>query len=646
MAEMDLGQMEPTPPTGGDISEPAGAGGFLHIEEKEESTAPTSVTQETSPASGAKLATPVTPISPRAMERVGTAEHLAVRRPVLALDPDAPDIRERLSELRAEITRLVTGLRWGGQSVDNTVEHMMPLLNIGPIPQWRPVLLPFLLEIDRAGNLIPVWLKIIEQEEPSDLPASANPAETPVGRARRYAILMLGNYKSQDGMEQNKLVGFARPGTSASAVRTPEFVKVLGKLAIDPNTSLYATQSLVKQSTTTSIQTLVSALKDAEGWAKVDVVEGILALQQTRFHELLIASGLDHAPGLESYISIPIYQAIPLQDYLRGSDNVAPRLSQQAALIFGQVIQDSMTLPRPGTNELPLIFEGNLPITANALFEGSRRTPNWQYALALHRLGVFLGRYWSEVARGAIQDTRIVEPIYTTVPMMPEVERWMSGPGRDVLLSGLVDANEGALTPIIKVLGELREPRATSALLTRLDATRELISREQALSLATMCDTSARLGDRRAVSSMLQLVDRVINVNSRMQIPKRRDNLPTGDREIPGSIVYAAVLRAAGQFGDRSALDSTLRAANDFDPYVRTQAIEALKRIDSVGDDMRSRLAVREALNDPRDTVVRSACQLVVQYRDIDSAPTLRHLLDTRSEVAPVAYDALRQLGM
>ncbi|GAC1358578.1 MAG: hypothetical protein NVS4B11_36050 [Ktedonobacteraceae bacterium] len=647
MAETDLERIEPIEPgptLGDDITESAGSGGFLHIEEKQEDTTSTSDNMQVTVPRPSVQAT--TPISPRAMERMGTAEHLAVRRPVPVLDVNEPDVKNCLSELRAEVTRLVTGLRWGGQSVDATTERIIPLLNLGPIQQWRPVLIPFLFEVDRAGNMIPVWLKIIERAELQDLPATANPAETSIGRARRYAILMLGNYKTQDGADQNKAVGFARASTSVGIIKTPEFIKVLGKLATDPNTSLYATQSLAKQSTTPSIQVLVTALKDAEGWAKVDVVEGILALKQTQFHEIVLANGLDRVPGLESYVAVPLYRAIPLENYLRGDTNVAPRLSQQAALVVGQVLQDSMTLPKPGTNELPIIFENDLPSLASVLFEGARRTPTWQAALALHRLGLFLGRYWSETARGAIEDARIIDLVYATSPMMNEVERWMNGPGREVLLSSLTDANDETFPLIVKTLGELRDPRATSVLLQRLDSTNELVNREQALSLAAVCDTLARLGDRRSVASMLQLLHRVVDTNRRAQLSKRRDNLAPGDKEIPGSIVYAAVLRASGQFGERGALEDVLRAVNDFDPYVRTQAIEALKHIDPKGEDIHSRTWGREALNDARDTVVHAACQLVVQYHDMDAVPVLRGLINARNDLSPAAYDALRRLGM
>ncbi len=607
MSDMSPEQAEFTPPSGGSL--PEGEPGEIRL-----SDGTTGITQEAPP-----VIKQVAPIPPPRRDRTGTVEHLAARRSVPALDTNAPEVKQRLSDLRSELTIVVTGMRWSGVSVQDTADALVPLLNVGPLQQWLPVLVPFIFEIDRAGNLIPAWVKIIEQEDLQDLPQNANPAETTIGRARRIALLMLGNYKS------------------------PELSQALGTYATDPSSSLYATQSLVKQSTTAALQALITALKDAEGWAKVDIVEACLSLKQSRFHDLLLASGLDRATGLESYIAVPLFRAISLEPYLRGGGTMPPRLSQQSALIFAQVVQDSMNSAPQGT--VPIVFEGNLPALAIALFDGVRSTPDWQRVIALHRLALFIGRYWGEMSRGAVQDSRIVQPVQPCLPMMNDIERWMNGPGRNLLLETLTGTDEEAFTPVVRVLGELREPRAIAPLSARLDATTQVTARAQAIQLGQICDTLARLGDRRAVSPMLQLVNRTLDTGSRAARPKRRENLPTGDADIPGSIVYAAVIRAFGQFADISTLDFILRAATDFDPFIRSQALEALKRVDPQGNEMRSHMAIREALNDPRDTVLRVACQLAAQYRDSEAIPFLQNLTQTRPDVAPAAHDALRQMG-
>lgn len=618
------------PDPSNDVTEPGL--GSLHISEKseEQKPDPTIFTD----------AKPTTAVSTQSAERPGTVEHLAARRPTAEIDATSPEIKEQLVALRASITRLLTSLRWEDLAVDKAADELTPMLNVGSVQQWKSVLLPFLLEIDRAGNLIPVWLKIIERGDPPDLPRDANPANTMEGRARRFAILMLGYYKTVEIGDQKPL-GFGK-GASAKAA---DVTKILGKLVTDPNTSLYASQSLVRLATTAAMQALVSALKDAEGWAKVDVVEGCLAFQQEKFYDLLLASGLDRAPGLESYIAIPIYRTIPLERYLRDTNSESPRLAQQAALVVNHVLQDGAKPPRGEVQTLPIAFEQPLPALAQALFEGARNHPMWQNTVAVHRLATFLGQYWSGISRGEVSDQRIVEPVYQCLPMMSEVERWIAGPGRDVLLATIADPGEDSLLPTTRVLGELREPRAISPLIEYINKATSLNSHAQALTLAAICDTLGRLGDRRASQPLQQFALRVIDINRRSATAKRRDNLPSGDPNIPGSIVYAAVVRASGLLGDRSALDLILRAINDFDPYVRTQSIEALKRLDPVGDDTRSRVAARDALQDPRDSVVRAATQLVLQYRDLDATSSLRTIIETRPELAAAAYDALRHLG-
>ena len=634
MAETDLEQTESTQPTHIDRGDP----GTLYIEEAPSPSAsvPEPTTQTQTQAT--------LPVSSR-HDRPGTVEHLAARHPVSPLDAEAPEVKQRLGELRIEITRLLTNMRWAGIPVQDTAENLIPLLDCGSFQQWSPVLLPFLLEIDRAGNLIPVWLKIIEQGDPTDLSPEANPAETTIGKARRIAILMLGNYKSAEFSAKSLPIGFRTGKKSASAKN--DLYKELGKLSIDPNTSLYATQSLVKQGNSAAMQALIGALKEAEGWAKVDIIEACLKFNQPSFYDFLLASGFDRAHGLESYIAIPLYRAMPLERYLRGGDDIVPRLSQQAALIFSQVLQDSIQQPssQASTDEVPVLFERDLPALATALFEGARRNPSWQAAIALHRLGFQLGRYWADISRGALQDARIVQPVTACLPMMPEVERWMNGPGRDVLLESLANADDEAAVPIVKVIGELREPRAISALLARVDATTQLTDRKQASAIGQMCETLGRLGDLRAVPSLLGLVGRTISLPARAGRLKRRENLPQGDADIPASVLYSAVIRALGQLGDRSTLDFILRASSDFDPYVRIQSLDALKHIDPTGEFMSSRLTAREALNDPADGVVRAACQLVIHYRDRDAIPYLQNPSTMRPELAPIFYDALRQLG-
>jgi HEAT repeat protein len=606
------------------------------------------------PASDSSVATAVstqvqlpTPRFTQVQEHTGTTEHLAARCPMPTLDPETPEMKQILATLRAEWTRLVTEFRWEGQSVEDTAARMIPLLNVGPVEQWKAVLIPFLYEIDRGGALIPVWLNVIEQGDPADLPPDANPADTQIGRARRFAILMLGNYKMMGIAGLRKTSKLAKSITNGNISSERGVAEILGDLAIDPNTSLYATQSLVKHATVPAIQALITALKHAKGWAKVDVIEACLELKQEQLYDLLIASGLDNAPGLESYIATPIYRVVPLENYLSGEGKVSPRLLEQSALIFSQVLQDN-TNPPPATAEIgavPVIFERHLPTLAQALFRGARHYALWQNTVAIHRLSLMLGRYWQEVSQGRIKDIRIIDQIYQCAPLMNEIEPWMQGQGRDTLLNTLANPDEEVLIPTIKVLGELRDSRAASLLITCLNAITELKDRSHALTIGAMCQTLGQLGHVQALPSLQQLLDRTILVASRTHQSKLKDNLPVGDPEIPGSIVYAAIIHAYGLLGDRSALESVVLATRDLDPYVRSQALDAIRRLDPRGEDRRSRTAIREALHDPNESIIHSASQLVVYYQDNEAVPALRQLTETRPELAHIGQDTLRQLG-
>jgi hypothetical protein len=382
---------------------------------------------------------PVPAAAQQTTNRTATVEHLAARRNLPELNANSPEVKQTISELRTELTMLVTDLRWGGQSVKDTADRIIPLMNVGSLQQWIPILVPNIWEIDRAGDLIPAWLDIIRQDDPIDLPTDANPAETVIGRARRIAMLMLGFYKSVDISE------------------------ILGKLSTDPSSSLYATRSLVKQATVAALKALANALREARGWAKVDVIDAFATLNQARFYEIMLINGLDNANGLESYIAVPLFRTLPIEIYLRGGNTIALQLGQHAALVVNQILQDSMSYK--ANNSLPLIFERNLPTLTSALFEGVKSSSQWQYVVALHRLGLLLGRYWGEISRVTLQDQRIVQQVYDSLPMMPDIEHWMNHTGSNVLVQGLANLQEASFLPCLKVVSDLRDPRASQALI-------------------------------------------------------------------------------------------------------------------------------------------------------------------------------------
>lgn len=633
MSDTNLRQSESADPENQPVADP----GYLHVTENEDSTA---IPDIQGLSAGAKSTTKTS-----SLDGTGTVEHLAARHTTSPLDANSPAVKQLLNELRTEITRILTGVRWQGLTVADASKKMVSLLDIGSLAQWQTILIPFLLEIDRPGNLLPVWFSIIKNIPDPLVAPGENPANTMQGLARRIAILMLGNYKYPHLAQQNNGTHAFWEEATPDNITAKELVNFLGSLAINSSTSLYAVPALVKLDTNEAVEALLKALAEAEGWAKVDLVEGILSTEQSRFYDMLLASGLDRVPTLENYVAVPLYRKLPLEKYLRAHTSTASRLTQQAALVFSQVLQNSMQPPAAGSQALPIAFERNLSAYAQALFEGVRTHPMWQNTLALHYLGTLLGRYWSEISHGALQDTHIQDAVYACLPMMPEVEHWMAGQGRETLLRTLDQPEDATLAPIVKALGEMREIRAIGAIQAHLEAVRTITDLPQAITIEAMCHALVQLRGRQALMVLPTLIRRTLTTSERVQQGKKRENLPPGDPFIPGSIVSAAAIYALGQLGDRSMLDTIQTASQDVDPYVRTQALNALKQLDAHGEDQRSRQILHELLNDPNDDVVRAACTLVPVYRDSQATPILQQLTETRPNLAAAAYAALQQLG-
>ncbi|MBX5450722.1 HEAT repeat domain-containing protein [Thermogemmatispora sp.] len=591
----------------------------------EAESAPTAIPVEPAERHGVADATVTKPEQSGAPDQAVTLEHLLARQPQPPLDTESLAVRERLSRLRTDVTTLLTDVRWSACSLEEAARRLVSLLDFSPLPQWASLVVTNLYEIDRAGILIPVWRLLIEKADPQEQNPlqGSNPADTPLGKACRLAVLMLGNY------------------------REPELTALLGRLALDPRLSFYAAQALLNQNTLLARQTLVRALKEAEGWARVDLLEACLKLKQPGFFDLLLAVALERIRGLEAYVAPSLYKsALPLEAYLNPPpETTLPlKLVQHAALVCYYVLLESVRSASVQPEQPPVAFERELRALAEALFTSARRYGGWQQVVALHQLALLLGRYWASIARGLVREPRIVKAVSDSLPLMPEIERWMNGPARDILLAALPAQDERAWSPVIKTLLDLRELRLSTPLLEILAQVRRLESAEEAQRLALACEALAALGEGRALETYRRLLQDVIVLQERLALAQRAEPLPPGDKHVPGSILAVAVLRALAQLATREGLDLVVQACRDFDPVVREAALEALMRLDGRGELRISRMAMREALSDQAPAVAALACHLAAQYQDRESLPALRYLLQSGPPVREAAAAALARL--
>jgi hypothetical protein len=166
--------------------------------------------------------------------------------------------------------------------------------------------------------------------------------------------------------------------------------------------------------------------------------------------------GLEQLYGLESYAAQAFYRALPLEKYLLQRHH-APR----AALILHRLLLDNASPPQIG-QPLSTLFERDFPQYAIALFQGAKQYPTWQASLALHTLGMLLGRYWQHIFQQAPLDSAISAQIYPCLPMMPEIEQWMHEIGHNLLLNA--QNTQSIAQPYIQqAVSERRTPNSYDA---------------------------------------------------------------------------------------------------------------------------------------------------------------------------------------
>ncbi|WP_220192699.1 hypothetical protein [Ktedonospora formicarum] len=377
----------------------------------------------------------------------GTVEHLLALRPIPPLDTNAPEVKQRLSLLRNEMTHLLMLKRWRKITEDEIANQIVSLIQVGPFQQWRSVLPAMLYEIDRMGSLLPIWLRLIERGDPPHISRQTDPTTNIQAYTRRMAILLLGYYKRPMSTHHSLI-------TFADQTQSQELTRFLGSLLLDPSISQYASRSLAIMGTCEALEELLHGFAQAQDWPKIDILKCCLSLQQEAFYPLLLSSGLQRLHGLEPYAAHALYHTLPLDTYL-----YQPQLSAQAAFLLYWMFSEHTPSLEPDSSPQPLFENGRFSDNVCALFYSARYHRTWQDALALHELGKLLGHYWQAMQYGDGVQSAILSHITPCLPMMPEIEQWLHETGND-LLSNALHTSDATLRPLIE--RTLCERQATS----------------------------------------------------------------------------------------------------------------------------------------------------------------------------------------
>jgi len=133
-------------------------------------------------------------------------------------------------------------------------------------------------------------------------------------------------------------------------------IEVLAKVLVDPELSRFAVTTLLALRSDEAVRALLGALPRTEGWAKADVILGLLEIRAPGLEELLLVESVKGLGPAQVAIAHPISERLGLEGALLGDFGEAGR--QAAVELFTTLLDEESTgQPPPGR---PLLLVGEL----------------------------------------------------------------------------------------------------------------------------------------------------------------------------------------------------------------------------------------------------------------------------------------------
>lgn len=357
-------------------------------------------------------------------------------------------------------------------------------------------------------------------------------------------------------------------------------------LARHPEFSLYATTALANDPSPASRVALIQLLDETVGWAKVDVVERLLRVDDLDLGEVLLTKGMDAVDPVGGFIAIGIADRCDLAGALEAKGLTRDTLSG-ACRVLAQLARDAVDRPAgvPGTLDDYAEADDAVDAFRSRLPAGPADLDMAETAAAVAAWAEARGREdAAEDARAYLERADVVGAVIMDLTQNRDPARRAQA----ATLAGRAGIEDAAGT-LLELLEEHPEDDVIAIAATRLARGADLV----------------RLRDG--------LVARV-KPESRIGEPSAHHHLDAGARWI---WQWTALVEVLPRIPDETSRALLRTAAKDRDPSVRRAAFRSLRLLES--DDPRDQQALSAAATDPAEEISSEATGAIPPPRS--SAP-------------------------
>ncbi|HVO29643.1 MAG TPA: hypothetical protein VMV18_02865 [bacterium] len=379
----------------------------------------------------------------------------------------------------------------------------------------------------------------------------------------------------------------------------PETVNFFAVLARHPEFSLYACTALANDPSPAARAELVALLDTATGWAKVDVIERLLRVEELDLAEALVTKGMENVEPLGHVVALGLAERCGLAEALDSRDTTRDTLVG-ACRILAQLAEDSASGARGGLDD---------------------------YSARDRAVSAFVSRL-----EGGPADLEMIEAAAA-------VRRWSAR----MKPSKARRPESGARAKAGKRGKPARAPRSltaaqiaeeTAAYLDRPDVVGVVVSEvlaKQMLRRHRAARLAARAGISDALSPLLEVLTRhpdddavaaaAVALASGSELARLRDRLATRiapekrtgapekmhalDANAKHTWQYLTLIEALPRLPDEPSRALLRTATRDRDPAVRRAAFRALRALPSL--EKQDREALSRAADDPAPEIAEEA---------------------------------------